>query len=143
MTTPVALQLSIAHFQVPQVPQGQIPGTHHLPSGTPGTPGFQEQSHRLIQIPISSPQVPQVPQVPQRKPIAQYKSLSPISLPQVPQVPLINPIWKIQIPMQSHRLIQIPISPPQVPQVPQRKPIAQYKSLSPNSLPEVPQINPI
>ena len=128
VTTPVESLLYHALLRVPQVPQGANPGTQHLLSCTPGTPGSQEQSHRLIQIPISPlpppgtlgtpgtpdeshrqlqiyisnlpPQVPQVPQGPQINPIAQYKSLYTISLPQVPQVP-------------------------------QRNPIAQYKSLSP------------
>ena len=114
MTTPVELLLSLALLRVPQVPQGAIAGTQHLLSCTPGTPGSQEQYHRLIHVIISSPLgTPGTPD------ISDLSNPLPLGTPGTPGNP-----------DESHISIQVPISYPQVPQVPQMNPNSQDSSIS-------------
>ena len=98
VTTPVESLLSLALLRVPQVPQGAYLGTQHLLSCTPGTPGSQEQYHRLIHVLISSP-----PGTPDNSDLS---NPLPLGTPGTPGKP-----------DESHISIQVPISYPQVPQM--------------------------
>ena len=114
VTTPVESLLYLALLRVPQVPQGANPGTQHLLSCTPGTPGSQEQYHRLIHVLISSP--PGTPGTPDISDLSNPLPLSTLGTPGTPGNP-----------DESHISIQVPISYPQVPQVP------QVPQMNPNS----------